>query len=584
MKKNRYIYTAFACIVAFSTQAQEKDKNKKDTIGTETVSVTSAYQASVNDAFKIKDNPLMNDEDNSQKKEIQYTIFSFPVASTFQPEKGQAAAVDQDSLHPFFNNYALLSYGNYTTIHGELGIVEQLNKNMYAGGLLKHISSQGDISGVLLDNNYSKTNLDFTLGSKNTNHNWNANLGAMQSKFNWYGLPENIDFYTPADLSDLDVKHQFNDVHVGGKFESNVGPFESVETQYKYFWDGFDSKESHFFITPKFNIELPNTTIHVNINADYLNTEFGTNNLMNEQNKYSFFNLAAEPSIRFYDDDYSVQLGAGIGYVMGKANNVSENRILFYPKVTANYDLVKDIVMVYGGAEGGIKQNTYATLSAENPYVAPGFELRPTHTQYDIYAGLKGKLYHNASYNAKVSYRSEDDKNMFVLNPYATSVQEKEGYQYGNSYSVLYDKVTTLSVFGELNFEFANRVSLGLSGEYNNYSATDLNQVYNMPESKIGAKLHVDFTDQWFAGMQVFYVGQRYERNVQNLINPQVNFEDYTLKAYTDMNAYVGYRPNAKWTAFVKGNNLFNENYMQWRNYKVQGLQINAGVMYKFDL
>ncbi len=583
MKKNWYIYSAFALCFGMVANAQEKDKNKKDNIGTETVNVTSAYQASVNDAFKIKDNPLMDDEDNSQKKEIKYTIFSFPVASTFKPEKGEAASVDQDSLRNYFNNYALLSYGNYTTITGELGIVEQLNNNMYVGGILSHRSSQGDISGVMLDNDYSKSNLDFTLGSKNTSNNWNANFGVMQSKYNWYGLPENISNYTPADLSDLDVKHKFNDVHIGGEFESNVGPFESVDTQFNYFWDGFDSKESRFFITPKFNIELQNTTINVNVSADYVNTEFGTNNLLNNKDKYSFFNLAAEPSIRFYNDDYSVQLGAGIGYVMGKSNDNTDNRLLFYPKVKAHYDLVKDIVMVYGGAEGGIKQNTYADLSAENPFVAPGFELRPTHTQYDVYVGLKGKLYHNASYNARVSYKSEDDKNMFVLNPYASSVQNKEGYHYGNSYSVAYDKVSTFTAFGELNFEFASSVSLGLSGEYNSYEATDLKNVYNMPEAKIGAKLHVDFTDKWFAGMQVFYIGQRYERNVQNLMNPQVNFEDYILKGYTDLNAYVGFRPTPKWTAFIKGNNLFNEDYMQWQNYKVQGLQINAGAIYKFD-
>lgn len=584
MKKYVYICTAFACLIGASAQAQEKDKDKKDPIGTETVSVTSAYQASVNDAFKIKDNPLMNDEDNNQKKDIKYTIFSFPVASTFKPEKGQAADVDQDSLHHFYNNYALLSYGNYTTLKGELGIVEQINKNMYVGGLLQHLSSQGDITGVDLDNSYSKSTLDFTLGSKNTNNNWNVNAGALQSKYNWYGLPENIGFYTPADLYDLDVKHQFNDVHVGGKFESNIGPFESVETQYKYFWDNFDSKESHFFIRPKFNIELPNTTIHVNLMADYLNTTFGTNNLLNQLDKYSYFNLVAEPSVRFYNDDYSFELGAGIGYVMGKANEESENRLLFYPKVTGHYDLVKDIVMFYAGAEGGIKQNTYADFSAENPYMAPGFELRPTHTQYDVYAGLKGKLYHNASYNVKVSYKSEDDKNIFVLNPYAANIQEKEGFHYGNSYAVLYDRVSTLTAFGEVNFDFNSRLSLGLSGEYNNYSASDLERVYNMPESRIGVKMHLDITDQWFAGFNVFFVGQRYERNVQNLINPQVHFDDYTLKSFTDLNAYVGYRPNAKWTAFVKGNNLFNESYMQWQNYKVQGLQVNAGVMYKFDL
>lgn len=580
MKRNFYISAAFALFFGAVAHAQDP---KKDNIGTETVDVRSAYQASVNDAFKIKDNPLMDDEDNSQKKPIKYTIFSFPVASTFKPEKGEAASVDQDSLAPSYNNYAMLSYGNYNTLNGEVGIVEQLDDNMYVGGLLSHISSQGGIKDVITDDNYSRSALDITLGSKNTNSNWNANVGVMQNTYNWYGLPEQVQNYTTVDLSQLDVKNHFRDVHIGGKYESYIGWFESVDAQYKYFWDAFDSKENRIFVTPRFNIELNQKTINVNLKLDYLNTTFGTHGLNNVANSYSYFNAIAEPSIRFYGDDYNIQLGVGAGVIAGKNNGISDNRAVVYPSVKAHYDVVKDIVLIYAGAEGGVRQNSYADLSAVNPFIAPDLELRPTVTLYDLYLGMRGKLYHNTSYNIRASYKAEDDRNMFVVNPFATSVQNREGFHYGNSYSVIYDKVSTITAFGELNFDFSKQVTIGLSGAYNHYNASDLERVYNMPEAKIGAKIHVDFTDQWFAGLNVQFIGQRWERNPQNVLNPTVNFQDYSLNSFTDLNMYVGYRPTERWTAFVRGNNLFNQDYMMWQNYRVQGLQVLGGVMYKFD-
>src|SRR5690554_7434954 len=171
MKKYLYSITIAAALMTYQANAQE-DKEKQESVGTERVTVTSEYQANLNDAFKINDNPLISDEDLNQKKEVNYTIFSVPVASTFAPAKGEAAKVDKDSLANFYNNYALLGYGNYNTLRGELGIVEQIgSSNFYAGGLLKHISSGGGIEGVYLDDNYSRSTLDFTLDRKSTRLN-----------------------------------------------------------------------------------------------------------------------------------------------------------------------------------------------------------------------------------------------------------------------------------------------------------------------------------------------------------------------------------------------------------------------------
>lgn len=581
MKKYLLSITILTAVFATNANAQEdKDKNKNNSVGTEVVNVTSEYQATLNDAFKINDNPLIEDEDINQKKEVKYTIFSVPVASTFAPAKGEAAAVDNDSLANAYNNYALLGYGNYNTIRGELGIVENIgSNNMYVGGLLKHISSGGGIEGVELDDSYSKSNLDFTLGQRNENNQWSTQFGAMLSKYNWYGTPN--DFYISNFNFDLvDPLQKYNDVHVGASYESYIGAFEKADIMYKYFWDDYDSKESRFVFSPKFNIELPNQTVHVNLDADYLNTQFTNNGIDNKLDKYNYLNLSVNPSIKFFDATYSLELGAGLTYVLGKQNGVEDNSLVIYPMVKANFNLVPDIVQAYLGAVGGVKQNSYADLAEENPFIAPTLPLMPTKTNYDVYAGMKGKLFHNLSYNVRVNYKTETDKALFTINPYDISLQNKQGYQYGNSFGLIYDKVNTLSVFGELNFDLANKVSIGLSGEYNNYNVENYQHAFHLPEGKINLNMLYNFTNQWFANANIGYVGQRYEFSGISTLPPA---DDIKLGDYYDVNLTVGYRPTTQWTVFLKGLNLVNENYYRFNQYKVQGIQVLGGAMYKFD-
>jgi hypothetical protein len=62
---------------------------KKEDIGSEVVNVVKPYTAAISDAFKVPETPVLDDE-GCKKETIKYSIFSFPVASTFTPSKGKA--------------------------------------------------------------------------------------------------------------------------------------------------------------------------------------------------------------------------------------------------------------------------------------------------------------------------------------------------------------------------------------------------------------------------------------------------------------------------------------------------------------
>ena len=92
--------------------------------------------------------------------------------------------------------------------------------------------------------------------------------------------------------------------------------------------------------------------------------------------------------------------------------------------------------------------------------------------------------------------------------------------------------------------------------------------------------------EKWFAGVNLFYVGERedFETQVVEFVAPsEFPATLITLDSYFDANAHIGHRLNDQFSIFVKAANIANNNYQRWANYPVQGFQVLGGATYKFD-
>ncbi len=576
-------------LVVFGIQfsfAQVKDEN----IGSEVVNIVKPYTPTISDAFKVKETPLLDDEDNQQKEVIQYNIFSFPVASTFTPAKGKAAGVDKIEKEKLYNNYATLGFGNYPTINAELFITQNLSRSNYVGGMLRHLSSQGGIKDLVLDDKYANTSLDVTYGVRERDMSWNVDLGVKNQIYNWYGLP-NYSIFTESVVNSIDSKQTYNTIILGGKMSIKDGVFRDASMQFKRFSDGFDSGENRFFIKPNFDFDVMNQKVKADFVVDYVGGSFERRiDVINSPFTYSSLNFGMSPSILYQKDDLSVQFGASIFYSIYKRDVIGESKdkksIYIYPNIKASYKLVGDILVAYAGAEGGLEQNSYADFVDQNPFVSPTLFIAPTDNQFDIYIGLKGKLANSVAFNVRASNKNQANRALFLNNRFDVISTNTEGYAYGNSFGVVYDDLNTLSIFGELKADFSKNVTFGINGNYNNYSTDSQAEAWNLPQLQVGTTVDFDINEKWYAGANVFFVGERKDLiTKQELIFPLPSFvqETVTLDSYFDLNAHIGYKYNARLTAFLKGNNLANQQYNRWANFPVQGIQVLLGANYKFD-
>lgn len=574
------IITISAFQVGFS---QKKDEN----IGSEVVNIVKPYTPTISDAFKVKETPAVEEEVVEPKIPIKYQIFSFPVASTFVPSKGKAADVDKETLEKGFSNYVSLGAGNYGTVNAEVFLAHQLSKTDYVGGLLRHLSSQGGIKGVVLDDKFYTTGLDFTYGSRTKDMNWNVDLGVKNQVINWYGLPtENINF-DEASINSISAMQSYNTISLGGRMEFNDGLFNDASMQFKRFSDKFGSGENRFFVKPSFDFEVMDSKIKASFIVDYVggNFEKDYENVIGEM-KYSNVIFGTKPSFLYQQDDFSVHLGAGLFYTTNKFNGASDGKFFVYPNIKASYRLVGDLMIAYAGAEGNLQQNSYADFVDSNPFVSPTMFVSPTDNSYDIYVGMKGKLANAVSFNVRGGMNNEKNKPFFVSNVYDPTLMEKQGYHHGNSFNVVYDNLNTFSFFGEIKADFSKKTSLALSGTYNSFKVSNMQEAWNLPQLKVESTLNIDFTEKWYGGMQLFFVGERLDLvTVQDktIVIPTFNQEQVTLDSYFDLNANVGFKYNKRLTFFLKGNNLANQQYNRWANFPVQGIQVLGGASYKFD-
>jgi len=187
-------------------------------------------------------------------------------------------------------------------------------------------------------------------------------------------------------------------------------------------------------------------------------------------------------------------------------------------------------------------------------------------------------------YELKESYSDEDDKAMFLRNNSksdGTNTAGLLGYEYGNSFSIIYDDVKTLSFFGEFTVDVNRNLVIGTNGEFNSYTITNQTEAWNLP--RMNAQIFGNFkATKWYTDVNIFFVSDRKDVTYSGTYPSAINGVQ-TLKSFVDVNINGGYHFNDKFTAFLKMNNVLNSEYQQFSNFDVQGFQVLAGISYKFD-
>ena len=550
--------------------AQEKEE---DNIGTEVINVVKPYTPTVSDAFKVKEQPVIDDEEDLKKQEVKYEINSVPVASTFTPAKGKAAGVEKVPPKKLYNNYASLGVGNYLNVLGEFYASLPISRTESFTVGLNHHSSQGEIPEVQLDDKFYDTDLNLSFGKRDKDVAYQIEGLFKHQFYNWYGT--SYDF-TDAQRAAIDASHTYMTGGLNASLEVKNSFFKGGSLGYKRFWDNYDASENHISLLPEFQIDVADHEVSLVGILDYVGGVFDHRGA---DLKYANLKTGIQPSFQLLEDDLSVTLGVAL--IAGIDSENSDTDFYIYPKITASYNLLDDQVIAFAGLEGDLQQNSYFKFAQLNPYLSPLQQIKPTHNQLNGYLGIKGKISSKVNYKLRAGYNHESDKALLRLNPINDVALVTENYQKANSFGVVYDKVSTISVSGKIGAEIGKNYVVGVNGTYATYNTDKQAEAWNLPELEFGIFGDFKFSDKWHGGLNFFYVGERKDilQSNTSLVTPST----VALKGFFDANANVGYNVSERFTVFVNANNIASQKYQRWATYPVQQLQVLGGLTYKFD-
>lgn len=566
----------FSLLISFGFYAQEKP----DTLKTEEITVVKPYTPKISDAFKIKLNPQINIE-NIEKEKVNYKIFSIPVASTFEPTKGSAKKVTRPPKTTFYKNYISAGFGTFTTPFFEAYIKHSPTKYTDVGVFANHISSEGGIEDLQLNDNYANTNIEAFYNQYNRDYNWQINAGVTRNQTNYYGLPEAYDFSENV-IENMDEKQVYKTLQVGSKIAMEDSFFKGASAEMINFSDSYTSNEFRLVASPKLGLPISTEKISAEFLADLVVGKFNQTYLGDTDLKYSYLKLGVTPVFEIRRENLAIDLGAKLYYNSDLENSNTEFKA--YPNIIASYKLIDDVLIITAGATGDLVQNTYQNFVQQNPYVSPTLNILQTDKQYKAFGGLKGKLANNITYNFEVSQSKEINKPFFIHNQIQTdgNTPVDKAFQAGNSFNVIYDEVKTLRFYGEMGIEASEAFNFTGTLTYNNYTTTDLIEAWNEPQ--FTATITGNYTNKnWFAGATLFFRGETkdyFKYHPTSTNSPEI----LENKSYIDLNLNGGYHFSDRLTAFAKIQNALGEKYNRYLNYQVQPQQFLAGITYKFDL
>lgn len=554
-------------------------KKKKKKLETEEITVVKAYSPTVADAFKIRTEPSIDSVEIYSKIEMEYSINSIPVASTFIPAKGKAKTIRRAPRERFYQNYITAGYGNFNTPLVEIFAHSNSSKYNDFGGFFKYQASKGGIDDILLNDNYSDVKLDLFYKQTERYFDWQANGGINNQINNWYGLSEDINFKKDV-LNSIEEKQGYTEIYLGGDIEFFDALIHRGNVEFSSFLDKKGSMENQGYLSGIVDFPVGQEMIYTEMTLDFLTGKFDSNFLQTDKIKYTFFNIGLHPNFEVLRDNLTVNIGAKLYYSFTDTSDGS--KFYAYPNITASYEISNEEFIAYAGVVGDLEQNSYKNFAKENPFVSPTLDIKRTSQQYNGYIGVKGLWNSNIRFNAKVAYGNESDKPFFKLNPSKTDgkIKVEEGYEAGNSFDVVYDDVNTIHASGEVIFDFNKEFKFGGNIEFNSYNLSIQDEAWNLPLLK--STLIVRYSKKkWNAGANLFFASDRKD---ELIILPLSTSNRITNSTYFDINLNGLFHINDKFSVFANLNNLLSDNYERYTYFKVQGFQFLVGGRYQFDL
>lgn len=299
-----------------------------------------------------------------------------------------------------------------------------------------------------------------------------------------------------------------------------------------------------------------NIKIHADLNFSY--------NQYNPVNSASINNtiFQIDPSIELNKNQYRLNLGV--------RPTIANGDFALYPKIELTKKLKDTNFVIDAGWNTTVINNQLIQLIGQNHWISAPNSM-PISSKENKYFNVQVTVSKRLNYGFNMALN--DYRELPFFNQ---TKQMNNPIQEGLKFDVLFEKrAIAIEILGNLRYQFSDKLLWKNNFKYIQFNLirentqawgilpfefnSQLNWVYNK-------KLQLDASGQ-------FWTGSKTSAGLGNA---------YQLNNTFVLNAGMQYTISDHWTFWGKGENLLDQQYQRWANYPSLGVQIVAGIQYKF--
>ena len=518
------------------------------------VRVTEQFVPSVPEASKLNEQATFSDTikvDKSQK----YTVSEHSLKADYKTRALKAAKVKAETISKLYNSKVF--FGTGYRIGSKATIMHNSNrsKDLNYGVLLNHFSNKYKPEGFQAKN------------SKNTLHLYGKKINAKHI------LIANLDYDRRTALywdksSTFEEEKFLNNRFAYTKFTVSAISKENASNKM--------IRNVTFFVSDL--NEMSENQIHLSadlekeVNGLPINLEVELNDYLNYNNKDSKYESINVKSLHFSPSTSITKFG--IDFDIGvELHYLSDNTPFdFFPQLKATKELVKDILLVYGGIRHSEQRHTIKSLSDENPYIHSygtnqsivvnnGFvqQLETIDTD-ELYLAMRNVLGKDEVFNGSIAYGNVRNFAYFDL---------LDNIPY-NRFVVNYIEVWQLHANVNYDRKINNIISLSINADYYNWNE----EVSHKPNLTFDISAPINLRDKIKVKPTFSYFGKR------NSGVFQPDFKELPVQFHFNLGLQYNYSKIL--SAYLQFNNLNGSNKELWRNYQEIGFNGVFGLSYSF--
>lgn len=536
-------YIILACLLTNSLFAQVIDQ---DTLNVDQVEVVKSFDAKLKDAEMIKIKPKLV-IGQKQSYEYDYNITVAPLDIDYPLPTLKPLAMEKETAEDINHLYAKLGYGTmeaaYAYVSYQMISDDQFDINVYGQydrnrGINNSIDyAKGGLIGSyrLFDN--SKLSFDLNGGYEQTL----PELYANSSNHEYF---KNVPISGKIGLSNLELSSSGFDyeVEIGTDYINHLNDNEDNASDYNEITHFTAINLAKHF--DQFSLMLASDAFAITKDGSF-------------EDKVNY-GISISPGTRYKTDNFTIKAAANLFWDKGD--------LYAYPDVLAEVSLMEHSLMVYAGVNQERSSNSRYSHNTINPLIKSDIENINSTITKKHFIGAKGKLFNLLTYHINGGYKDIDNLALYNLKKLTYD------YQYAQATSVYLD--------ADVSFKLSDDINLGCNIVKDFYDIDLSSTINNLPSFRLATYANIKLLDDQLHILPRLIVGDNIEELILDEAGNEISYVNGN--GLFDLNIEVSYYPLKHIGLWVRGNDIFDNQYQRLGIIKSVGRYIQGGVSIKF--